>query len=75
MADKNAQTQDIIKRIVDLVEVYRDPTIEEYLDEMFQNHLQVTGESGQSLANGFYLLTHIKQIFKEAEQLTKVRVS
>jgi hypothetical protein len=42
------------------------------LDEIFQNHLLVTGESGQSLANGYYMLTQIKQIFREAERLTNV---
>lgn len=61
----NAQEKQLIARLAELVEVYQGPTIEEILDEWFQDHLVCTSLSGQPLANGYYLLTQIKEIFRE----------
>lgn len=66
----DVQEKQLIIRIAELVEVYQGPTIEEYLDEMFQNHLELTSMSGKPLSDGYYLITQIKQIFKVAAQIT-----
>jgi len=63
------QEKKLITQICDLVSVYPVSTFEEFIDEMFQNHLECTTMSGRPLANGYYFLTQLKQVFKTAESL------